>query len=327
MSNNLKICVQKFLHEHRHDVAAIHNSSGIKRQKLAAAFYTDKIWPKTTENIYIVFLSDGKNITRTPISNINTTKTPIDKLQKYFSNHPEIDIHQAIKQIVMERIQPLIYPKFTFIDKNDIKDKKNVVKISFDPDGGAWSLVGTDCIGQKDPTMNLGWFDVATVLHEFGHVLGMVHEHQTNKGNLIEWNDAAVYEWAAQTQGWDKKTTQTNILNKYAHNQINGSYYDPYSIMEYFFPAKLTLNHRGTHQNLRLSADDVIWIEKTYPGGSISAKDYYPKVYGISLEQAQKDEQKLRSPFGGSKMNLILVFLAILVFLGGIIFLIIKLRK
>ena len=321
MSNNLKICVQKFLPEHRHIVSDMHNSP-----KLAAAFYKKKIWPSQTE-IFIAFMDDGKNITRTPISSMNTDKTPIDKLQKYFSEHPEISIHQAVKQIVTERIQPLVNLKFTFINKSEIKDKKNVVKISFDPDGGAWSLVGTDAVGQKDPTMNLGWFDVATVMHEFGHVLGLVHEHQNNKGNLIKWNDAAVYEWAAQTQGWDKKTTQTNILNKYANDQINGSDFDPLSVMLYFFPAKLTLNHHGTHQNLRLSGEDVIWIEKTYPGGSMTAKEYYPKVYGISLEQEQKDEQKMRSFFDKSKMNIILLILGLLVVLGGIGFFLIKLRN
>lgn len=321
MSNNLKICVQKFLHEHRHIMSDVYNSP-----KLAAAFYKKKIWPSQTE-IFVTFVDEGKNITRTPISSMNTDKTPIDKLQKYFSDRPNISIPQAVKQIVMERIQPLVNLKFTFIDKSEIKDKKNVVKISFDPDGGAWSLVGTDAVGQKDPTMNLGWFDVSTVMHEFGHVLGLVHEHQNNKGNLIEWNDAAVYEWAAQTQGWDKKTTQINILNKYANDQINGSDFDPLSVMLYFFPAKLTRNHHGTHQNLRLSGEDVIWIEKTYPGGTMTANEYYPKVYGISLEQEQKDEQKLRSTFGGSKISLILIILAILLILVILGFFAIKLIK
>ena len=50
MSNNLKICIQKFLPEHRHIMSDINNSS-----KLAAAFYTKKIWPSQTE-IFVVFM-------------------------------------------------------------------------------------------------------------------------------------------------------------------------------------------------------------------------------------------------------------------------------
>lgn len=284
MLNNLRICVQKFLPEHRHIIDQVHNSN-----KVAAAFYKNKLWEPQSE-IFIVFLDDGKNIPR------NTVSGDVDPLQTYFEKNQNITIPEAVKKIVMERIQPLVNLKFTFIEKSEIADKKNVVKISFDPDGGAWSLVGKDAINQKGPTMNLGWFDVSTVLHEFGHVLGMIHEHQSPLGKSIDWNQNEVFKWARETQGWNEEETKKNILDKYNKNMINGSDFDPLSVMLYFFPAKLTMNHRGTNQNLRLSADDVIWIEKTYPGGSMSAKEYYPKVYGISLDKALKQEEMARNP-------------------------------
>jgi hypothetical protein len=284
MLNNLRICVQKFLPEHRHIIDQVYNSN-----KVAAAFYKNKLWEPQSE-IFIVFLDDGKNIPR------NTVSGDVDPLQTYFEKNQNITIPEAVKKIVMERIQPLVNLKFTFIEKSEIADKKNVVKISFDPDGGAWSLVGKDAINQKGPTMNLGWFDVSTVLHEFGHVLGMIHEHQSPLGKSIDWNQNEVFKWARETQGWNEEETKKNILDKYNKNMINGSDFDPLSVMLYFFPAKLTMNHRGTKQNLRLSADDVIWIEKTYPGGSMSAKEYYPKVYGISLDKALKQEEMARNP-------------------------------
>lgn len=37
--------------------------------------------------------------------------------------------------------------------------------------------------------MNFGWVDVPTVIHEMGHMLGMIHEHQNPKGQNIDWND------------------------------------------------------------------------------------------------------------------------------------------
>ena len=65
------------------------------------------------------------------------------------------------------------------------------VRITFDPNGGSWSKLGTQCLLSQDPlesTMNLGTVtpssdftqgEYGTILHEFGHVLGMLHEHQS----------------------------------------------------------------------------------------------------------------------------------------------------
>ena len=312
MLNNSKICVQKFLPEHRHIIDQVHDSN-----QVAAAFYKNKLWAPQSE-IFIVFLDDGKNIPR------NTVSGDVDPLQTYFEKNDDISIPEAVKKIVVERIQPLVNLKFTFIEKSEIADKKNVVKISFDPDGGAWSLVGKDAINQKGPTMNLGWFDVSTVLHEFGHVLGMIHEHQSPLGKPIDWNQKAVFKWARETQGWNQEETKKNILDKYDKTMINGSDFDPLSVMLYFFPPKLTINHRGTQQNLRLSADDVIWIEKTYPGGSMSAKEYYPKVYGISLDKALKQEEMARNP---KTLNIIVITIVILVLFVLFGFFMLKLRK
>jgi len=61
------------------------------------------------------------------------------------------------------------------------------IRISFDPAGGSWSFLGTDClqVDPKEPTMNLGWMDYpgsqtesgefkdgGVIKHEFGHCLG-----------------------------------------------------------------------------------------------------------------------------------------------------------
>lgn len=117
---------------------------------------------------------------------------------------------------------------------------------------------------------------------------------------------------------------EKNILDKYDKTMINGSDFDPLSVMLYFFPSNLTMNHRGTHQNLRLSADDVIWIEKSYPGGSMSAKEYYPKVYGISLDKALKQEEMARKP---QTLNIIVITIIMLVLFLLFDFFILKLRK
>ena len=36
--------------------------------------------------------------------------------------------------------------------------------------------------------MNLGFVDRSTVLHEFGHSLGLIHEHQSPFPGGFEWD-------------------------------------------------------------------------------------------------------------------------------------------
>ena len=117
-------------------------------------------------------------------------------------------------------------------------------------------------MGKK--TLNYGWIDAKTISHEVGHVLSMIHEHQNPNGQTISWNEDIVYKWAETTQGWDKETTVHNIIVKYKVDEINGSDFDPMSIMLYFFPGDLTTNNKGTHQNLRLSAYDVEYLNSVY---------------------------------------------------------------
>ena len=36
--------------------------------------------------------------------------------------------------------------------------------------------------------MNLGFIDRGTILHEFGHALGLIHEHQSPASGGFEWD-------------------------------------------------------------------------------------------------------------------------------------------
>ena len=71
--------------------------------------------------------------------------------------------------------------------------------------------------------MNFGWLDEAVVLHEFGHAIGLAHEHQ-NPDKGIKWNeDAVIRDLSGPPNNWDVATIRHNVLNKYAHDQINGA--------------------------------------------------------------------------------------------------------
>ncbi|MBT9487873.1 MAG: peptidase [Rubrivivax sp.] len=143
------------------------------------------------------------------------------------------------------------------------------IRISFDANDGAWSYVGTDCrdIPLNEATMNLGFLDGGTSAHEWGHALGLAHEHQNPAGG-IQWNEPVVIrEMAKSPNFWDAETTRHNILQRYRADQVNGTSFDPKSVMLYFFPADWTTNGIGTEANETLSAVDKQFIAgaKMYP--------------------------------------------------------------
>jgi hypothetical protein len=162
--------------------------------------------------------------------------------------------------------------------KLDFNDAPNAeIRITFDPSDGAWSYIGTDCRGipVNQATMNLGFLDGGTAGHEFGHAIGLAHEHQNPAGG-IQWNEQVVIRETAKSPNfWDEATARHNILDKYSADQINGTAFDPDSIMLYFFPASWTLNGIATKANDVLSSMDKGFIAgaKMYPktGGTVSS--------------------------------------------------------
>lgn len=271
-----RICASsEFLPEHAPQlqyIKSVQNSGNkLQAKALHAAFVTSKIWPEGSK-LRIGFFPPVGQVKRTPQALLQGTDkngNPIqaDAIQAEIDNMSPID---AVKHIVTQKIIPLC-------NKLDIQFVDNVnqanIKVAFDGDKGAWSLIGTDHISGNSgypQTVNFGWIDANTIMHEFLHVLSLIHEHQNPRGESIPWNKDIVYEWAKRTQGWDKPETDHNIFDRYELNTTNGSEYDPNSIMLYFFPNNFTTNGKGTKENLQMSDLDIEWIKRMYykEGGS-----------------------------------------------------------
>ena len=164
--------------------------------------------------------------------------------------------------------------KIKFVSKDPAE-----VRISFYADDGSWSAVGRDALNRAyfplhQPTMNFGWVrddsdpveDRAVILHEFGHALGCIHEHQSPTFDR-KWDKEAVYKYfQGPPNYWDKDGIDYNVLQKYSPRGIQATAFDPKSIMLYAFDAELFADGKGpTNENTQLSATDRGMIKRMYP--------------------------------------------------------------
>lgn len=153
------------------------------------------------------------------------------------------------------------------------------IRISFYADSGSWSAVGRDALNagyfpKHQPTMNFGWLrddsdatdDRRVVLHEFGHALGCVHEHQSPTFTR-KWDKAAVLKhFQGAPNFWSPADIDFNVLRKYSPKGIRATRFDPASIMLYDFDAVLFADGKGpTNTNSRLSPLDKDMIGEMYP--------------------------------------------------------------
>jgi hypothetical protein len=121
--------------------------------------------------------------------------------------------------------------------------------------------------------MNFGWLAPDTddveyqrvVLHEFGHALGCIHEHQHPEAG-IPWDTEAVYaRYSGPPNNWTRQQIDINLLDKYARDQTQFSQFDPESIMLYSIPNALTSGDWSVGWNTDLSETDVQFIGTVYP--------------------------------------------------------------
>lgn len=148
------------------------------------------------------------------------------------------------------------------------------VRVAFRTGNGSWSTVGTTCkqVPGDKPTMNFGWIDADSaedevrrvVLHEFGHALGLIHEHQNPLAGFV-WNeDAVIKELSGPPNNWSEQQIRFNVLDAASPDDVNATPMDPRSIMMYPIPASWTKDGSSTGLNSDLSDTDRKFIRKQY---------------------------------------------------------------
>jgi serralysin len=158
---------------------------------------------------------------------------------------------------------------FSFVEEGDSE-----IRIAFQEGNGSWSYLGTQCreIPVDQPTMNYGWLTPDSpeeevqrvVLHEFGHALGLIHEHQNPEGG-IDWNEPAVIaDLSGPPNNWDEETIRHNVLDHYPKDAVTATPVDRDSIMMYPIPAAWTNDGFSADLNADLSEQDKGLIRTIY---------------------------------------------------------------
>lgn len=148
------------------------------------------------------------------------------------------------------------------------------IRISF-RQKGSWSLLGRYARLRTDrsvPTMNFGWLrDNSTdlevqevVLHEFGHALGLIHEHQSPEAD-IPWDKPKIFaELSGPPNNWDDETIEHNMFAAYDRSEVKTTPFDEDSIMLYPIDNNWTIGDYSTVNNTDLSPKDIELIRDIY---------------------------------------------------------------
>jgi serralysin len=167
------------------------------------------------------------------------------------------------------------WTKYANLTFEFVRNPPSDIRIAFIEGKGSWSRLGTLCraIAEPEPTMNFGWLTDAsqdyevrrTVLHEFGHAIGLIHEHQ-NPYRPIDWNKAAVKaNLSGKPNYWTDRDIETNMFKHYNQDEVRATKLDPLSIMMYPIPKSWTLDGFSSEMNRELSDNDKRLVGWVYP--------------------------------------------------------------
>lgn len=157
--------------------------------------------------------------------------------------------------------------KFVRVDK-----EPSNMRIKFGTEEENYSLIGLDA-NLADPAEHTMQLEFAlfndparlkrVVLHEFGHVLGFMHEHKLPPDG-IQWNKDTLYRHFAK-MGWDQDMVDAQVFRVYNERYTNNLKYDNKSIMCYPIPSWQTTNGFSVGWNTEISEGDKELAGMIYP--------------------------------------------------------------
>lgn len=210
-------------------------SAPLRRNKRGVALF-ERLWPQN--------------------SNLTISLANMDEREKALT---KANINQWV---------PHINLKLIFVETPDA----DIRITSISAPAAGWSRIGKDAkeIPSSEFSMGINFKNddnkvIRTIQHEFGHALGLDHEHK-HPDRTLEFDKEKLYAYA-QSVGMSKAETDSQILFKYHQKRlkIKTSDYDKKSIMHYEFASDLLKDGKGIGMNIELSEDDINFIKTLYP--------------------------------------------------------------
>lgn len=177
---------------------------------------------------------------------------------------------------LQDKIKPIAreWEKYANIKFNFVTSGDADIRVMIGGSGsGHWSYIGTyvNSIDKNEQTLNLDSSDIGTddsflktvVLHEFGHSIGLLHEHSSPISG-IKWDKEKMYEEYAK-MGWTQEDVDFQVFSTYKKSYTNGTKYDNKSIMHYPINPGETLDGYIVDWNKQLSQGDISLIAALYP--------------------------------------------------------------
>ncbi len=168
------------------------------------------------------------------------------------------------------------YASVRFVE--DVDTKSCDIRITFDAGDASWSYVGQDChaLEPQEATMNLASVlptnaaptvnERAVILHEFGHVLGLLHEHQSPAHGGTAIDVQAALDLYRSDRRWSDQQIRDQVADVYNHYDVsNYSHVDVTSIMHHPQPKELTGLGSDVGYNTALSDLDKAYMVVQYP--------------------------------------------------------------
>lgn len=167
------------------------------------------------------------------------------------------------------------------------------IRVSFATPNTIWSAVGMQSVKDRKifkpdkPSMNLGFPPSLkekkirrAILHEFGHALGLEHEHQNPEGKCWpdEFDRKAVEEYLRINRNWTPQDVEANMemLGKKG-TLVEHTAFDKQSVMIYGFPARFYKKQLSSpcfaDEKEEISVEDRKLAARLYPADDKSREE------------------------------------------------------